>query len=134
MLICNRARRLPPARKPPPNLPLPLIPGTMSSSPSHPPNSVQLYPLRSGGSLPLRMVPPSQPPFSPKSIPGLTISPATPSAQPKSRAFMVVDDVFGSSAPYHASKEQGMETDSDAGDVMDDTPRPDSSPVRGASF
>ncbi|KAF9517113.1 hypothetical protein BS47DRAFT_1483537 [Hydnum rufescens UP504] len=130
-----RARRLPPARKPPPTIPLPSLPGTLSSSPSHLSNSPRILPIRSGSSLPSHLLPPTQPPFSPKSIPGFAVTPATPPQN--GRGFLVVDDVFGSPAPYRASKEKCVETDSDMGgveDIMDDTPRLDSSPMHGALF
>src|SRR5258708_20683692 len=82
----SRVRRIPPARKPLPNAPIPKIP---TSNIGSQPSSSASSPFQHIASLP----PPPQPPFSPAAFPDLKIHSATPNT-PARRRSSDIDAVF----------------------------------------
>ncbi|KAF8324585.1 uncharacterized protein EI90DRAFT_3075138 [Cantharellus anzutake] len=137
----TRLRRLPPARKPPPNVPIPDIPPSVSSMDSQPSSSTS-SPFSLIASLP----PPPQPPFSPAALPGFRIQPATPDTPPMRRQISEVDDVFSSPVLHRPVPSQSRTVaqalqgpriglansqvlESSDIEYEDDAVRPDSSPV-----
>ena len=100
-----RLRRVLPARKPPPNLPLPSVPSSASGAIT-PPHDTMPLPSFSMNQATLRTPPsshhytisPMLPALSPALLPTFHITTATPiSTSKNNRVTMMVDDVFGPS-------------------------------------